>query len=228
MSKRIKLCDAIDTMIAEYANGIQVQQAWGQGYATLFLGMASQMNATPNFVDWCGSGKGRGDARDQVNTAVKDAIEKASKKKIKTSSLSVAWSLGIALAQSTPAMGFKFVEKNPEATGDAKIGSITVNLTKLAKWVDGGGVLARDPGKPTVAWKSLTSKTRAFIKALGEIKVSDFPAGGKELKELNELLANVRIMDRVVGGVPTPAAVNGERKATKKKTAKKRATRKAA
>ena len=228
MSKKIKLCEGVTTMIEAYTEGVMKQQAWGQGYATLFLGMASQMNATPNFIDWCGSGKGRGDARDQVNTAVKDAIEKASKKTIKTSSLSVAWSLGIALAQSTPTMGFKFVEKNPEATGDAKIGSITVNLTKLAKGVKGGGVLARDPAKPAIAWKSLTSKTRAFIKALGEIKVSDFPAGGVELKALNALLADVRIMDRVVAGVPTPEAVNGKSKTSKKKTAKKRATRKAA
>lgn len=224
MSKKIKLCEGVTTMIQAYTEGVMLQQAWGQGYATLFLGMASQMNATPNFIDWCGSGKGRGDARDQVNTAVKDAIEKASKKKIKTSSLSVAWSLGVALAQITPTMGFKFVAPNPAATGDAKIGSITVNLTKLAKWVDSGGVLARDPGKPVIAWKSLTSKTRAFIKALGEIKVSDFPAGGAELKTLNELLANVRIMDRVVGGVPTPAAVNGKKKATKKSTTRKVAT----
>ena len=97
----IKLCRQIGTMVRSYNDGTLKQIKWGQGYAVLFLGMAHQMDYMP-FAMWCGSGRGKGDAIDQINTSVKDLISLESSPDgdiknatINTATLSVAWSLGI-------------------------------------------------------------------------------------------------------------------------------------
>ena len=225
----IKLCRQIGTMVRSYNEGTLKQIKWGQGYAVLFLGMAHQMDYMP-FAMWCGSGRGKGDAIDQINTSVKDLISLESSPDgdiknatIKTATLSVAWSLGIKAARQDPSMGLTFNDPLPNAESK---GSIDVDLDKLKEWVKNGGILQRnkdDNGGP-VKWKQAKARANALIKSLDTLTVGDFPAGEEgqtALTAFNTLLEQLRSMDAMKNGIVTPAVV-------KKKATKKRSTSKAA
>jgi hypothetical protein len=227
--KTIKLCKEIGTMVKSFNAGTLVQTKWGQGYAVLFLGMAHQMHSMV-FLDWCGSGRGKGSAMDQVNTDVKNAISLRSSPQgtpetvtIKYATLAVAWSLGIAAARKDPSMGLTFFEPSGDSKDDSK-GKIKVDLEKLTKWVSKGGILKRnDPDTDPIKWKQARARANALIKSLDTLTVSDFPTdeGLPQLKEFNSLLGTLRAMEAMVNGIITPAEVV-------KPTPKKRAARKAA
>ena len=229
----IKLCRQIGTMVRSYNTGTLQQVKWGQGYAVLFLGMAHQMDYMP-FSMWCGSGRGKGDAIDQINTSVKDLISLESSPDddiknatIKTATLSVAWSLGIKAARLDPSMGLTFNDPLPNAESK---GSIEVDLDKLKEWVKNGGILQRNKdgnGDGPVKWKQAKARATALIKSLDTLTVGDFPTdeGLPQLKEFNSLLGTLRAMEAMVNGIVTPAEVDAPKP---KKTTKKRATRKAA
>ena len=230
----IKLCRQIGTMVRSYNDGTLKQIKWGQGYAVLFLGMAHQMDYMP-FAMWCGAGRGKGDAIDQINTSVKDLISLESSPDgdiknatIKTATLSVAWSRGIKAARLEPSMGLTFNDPLPNAESK---GSIDVDLKKLKEWVQNGGILQRNKdgnGDGVVKWKQAKARANALIKSLDTLTVGDFPAGEDgqtALTAFNTLLETLRAMDAMKNGIVTPAEVDAP-KPTKKP--KQRATRKAA
>jgi hypothetical protein len=232
----IKLCSQIGKMVTSYNVGELKQTKWGQGYAVLFLGMAHQMHSM-DFNDWCGSGRGKGLAMDQVNGDVKKAISNASSTDgtpdnatIKTASLSVSWSLGVTAARDEPAMGLTFT--NPLPNSESK-GSIKVDLDKLKAWVKNGGILQRNTeGSTPVKWKQAKARANALIKSLDSLTVGDFPTdeGLPQLKDFNSLLGTLRAMETMVNGIITPAEIAYKDAIFKvvKPTPKKRATRKAA